>query len=207
MGVFVSNDHMSVAWFDLAKLGVFTLNMYIIYLLGLVLEELVTIFPPIWVFLMSNLIRTHWELERNMLGTKEKWIDGLQTNICHYIPLILWCLGVCSSWVGHMETGPYACPLKTSLMQWPRTCTFTKWRMWAQCKARVELGVAPCTPRCQGFFSFGRGQGMWVFAFLFWVRGTIMSPFLSYFGSWVAFCVITHFMALFHMQGGVKVQK
>jgi hypothetical protein len=28
--------------------------MYIIYLLGLVLEELLTMFPPIWDFLMSK---------------------------------------------------------------------------------------------------------------------------------------------------------
>jgi hypothetical protein len=28
--------------------------MYIIYLLGLVLEELLAMFPPIWVFLMSK---------------------------------------------------------------------------------------------------------------------------------------------------------
>jgi hypothetical protein len=50
-------------------------------------------------------------------------------------------LGICSGWVGHMETSPYACPLKTPLLQWPRTCKFTKWRLWAQSKARVELGL------------------------------------------------------------------
>jgi hypothetical protein len=26
---------------------------------------------------LGNLMGTHWELERNMLGTKEKWKDGI----------------------------------------------------------------------------------------------------------------------------------
>jgi hypothetical protein len=34
-----------------------------------------------------------------------------------------------------------------------------------------------------------------------------MSLFFPIFGSGVAFCVMTHFMFLFSMQGGVNVQK
>jgi hypothetical protein len=98
-----------------------------------------------WEHPWGTLLGTWWKLIRNIKGIcweqrKNEKME-LHTNIRHYFPLILWCLGVCSGWVGHMETGPYACPLKTSLLQWPRTCTFTKWRLWAQCKARVELGL------------------------------------------------------------------
>jgi hypothetical protein len=101
-----------------------------------------------WGELVGNLKGTCWEQRRN-----EKM--ELHTNIRHYFPLIFWCrLGICSGWVGHMETGPYACPLKTPLLQWPRTCKFTKWRLWAQSKARVELELV-----CVFFSQFCSNSG------------------------------------------------
>jgi len=53
------------------------------------------------------------------------------------------------------------------------------------------------------FFSFGRG--MRVFSFLCWVSGGCKC-FYSYFLSWVAFCVMTHFL-WFNLQGACEGPK
>jgi hypothetical protein len=45
---------------------------------------------------------------------------------------------------------------------------------------------------------------MWVFSSLFWVGG--LWVFLFYFGSWVAFCVITHFCFALVCKLIVKIQ-
>ncbi len=70
----------------------------------------------------------------------------LYTNICHYFPLILWCLDVRSRWVGHMETGPYACPLKTPLMQMVKDLQIHKMTAVGpmQGKSRVWASVCVC---------------------------------------------------------------
>ncbi len=55
-----------------------------------------------------------------------------------------------------------------------------------------------CTmhPRCQGFIFLleGARQGMWVFAFLFWVKGTIMSLFFFLFWVMSGFFVLWHIL-------------
>jgi hypothetical protein len=67
-----------------------------------------------------------------------------------------------------------------------------------------------CTmhPRCQGFFFFQKGQGMWVFVFFILGKGdNYESFFFPTLGHGVFFFVMTHFMFLFCMQGSVNVQK
>ncbi len=50
-----------------------------------------------------------------------------------------------------------------------------------------------CALEAHDFIFFGkRGKGVVRFSYLFWVNGAC-ECFLFYFGSWVVFCVLTHF--------------
>ncbi len=103
---------------------------------------------------------------------------------------------------------------KKKIQKFPKTfatimCEFTQKNQMPANKFKNQnpdclMKTCSMHPRGLGFFSFGRGWGMWVFSSLFWVGG--LWVFLFYFGSWVAFCVITHFCFALVCKLIVKIQ-
>jgi hypothetical protein len=65
----------------------------------------------------------------------------LYTNIRH---LFFWCLGVCNGWVGHMETSPYAYPLKTPLMQMAKDLQIHKMMAVGPMQGKSRVGASVC---------------------------------------------------------------
>jgi hypothetical protein len=65
----------------------------------------------------------------------------LHTNIRH---LFFWCLGVCNGWVGHMETSPYAYPLKTPLMQMAKDLQIHKMMVVGPMQGKSRVGASVC---------------------------------------------------------------
>jgi hypothetical protein len=165
-----------------------------------------------WWELIGNLKGTRWEQRKN-----EKM--KLHTNIRHYFPLILWCLGVCSGWMDHMETGPYTCPLKTPTNAMAKDLQIHKMTAVGPMQGKSRVCKASV---CAFFFSIlycsNSGKppqtnfnliGNILYRAIISVASNKIGEdplsltktyesFFSYFASWVAFCVTTlFFMFLF----------
>jgi hypothetical protein len=57
---------------------------------------------------------------------------------------MLWCLGVCNGWVGHMETSPYAYPLETPLMQMAKDLQIHKMMAVGPMQGKSRVGASVC---------------------------------------------------------------